>query len=141
MENINTLIENFAFLESWEEKYQYLIDLGEKLLPLDETYKTDSFKVTGCQSQVWLVPEFRDNKFYFKADSDAIIVKGIIYILEAIYNAKDTSEIKNIEVEKIFVTLGLKEHLSPSRRNGMASMVEKIRFYAAAEEQKANEHS
>jgi len=141
MESIETLIDNFSFLESWEDKYQYLIELGEALEPLDEVYKTDAFKVSGCQSQVWIVPEIKNGKFYFKADSDAIIVKGIIYILEAIYSAKDTGKIKNIEVEKIFATLDLKEHLSPSRRNGMTAMVEKIRGYAADKENKADEHS
>ncbi len=130
MESIETLIDNFSFLESWEDKYQYLIDLGESLPPLDECFKTDVFKVPGCQSQVWLVPEIKDGLFFFKADSDAIIVKGIIFILMSIYNAKETSEIKNIEIEKIFAKLGLEEHLSPSRRNGMLSMVERIRFYA-----------
>lgn len=132
MESIETLIDNFSFLESWEDKYQYLIELGESLEVLDEKFKTDDFKVSGCQSQVWLVPEIKDGKFYFKADSDAIIVKGIIYILQAIYSSKDTSAIKNIEVEKIFATLGLKEHLSPSRRNGMAAMVERIVCCAGA---------
>jgi len=136
METIETLIENFSFLESWEDKYQYLIDLGEALLPLDDTLKTDAFKVAGCQSQVWLVPHFQNGKFYFQADSDAIMVRGIISVLTSIYNGKDTTEIKNIEVEKIFDTLGLKEHLSPSRRNGMMSMVNKIRFYASMEEKK-----
>jgi len=104
--------------------------LGEALPCLDDKLKTDSFKVAGCQSQVWLVPHFKNDQFYFEADSDAIIVRGIISILMSVYNAKSTGEIKNIEVEKIFATLGLKEHLSPSRRNGMISMVEKIRFYA-----------
>lgn len=134
MESIETLIDNFSLLESWEDKYQYLIDLGEALPTLDESLKNDTFRVMGCQSQVWLVPQIENNKFYFQADSDAIIVKGIIYILEAIYSGKDTNEIKNIEVEKIFATLGLEEHLSPSRRNGMVSMVEKIRFYAAGKD-------
>ncbi|MBO4294048.1 MAG: SufE family protein [Alphaproteobacteria bacterium] len=134
MESIETLIDNFSLLESWEDKYQYLIDLGEALPTLDESLKNDTFRVMGCQSQVWLVPQIKNNKFYFQADSDAIIVKGIIYILEAIYSGKDTNEIKNIEVEKIFATLGLEEHLSPSRRNGMVSMVEKIRFYAAGKD-------
>ena len=130
MDTIETLIENFSFLDTWEDKYQYLIDLGEQLVPLDAEFKTDSFKVAGCQSQVWLVPENKDGKFYFEADSDAIIVKGIISVLKAIYSGKDTGSIKNIEVEKIFAKLGLEEHLSPSRRNGMMSMVQKIRFYA-----------
>ena len=131
METLDNLIDNFEFLESWEDKYQYLIDLGEKLEPLPENLKTDVFKVAGCQSEVWLVPDCKEGKFCFKADSDAIMVKGIISILLAIYDKKDIKEIKNIEVEKIFAKLGLEEHLSPSRRNGMLSMVEKIRFYAA----------
>ncbi|MBP5615579.1 MAG: SufE family protein [Alphaproteobacteria bacterium] len=131
MENLETLIENFAFLESWEDKYQYLIELGEQLEPLPDNLKTDAFKVAGCQSEVWLVPSMQDKKFCFRADSDAIMVKGIISILLAVYHQKNITEIKNIEVEKIFDKLGLEEHLSPSRRNGMRSMVDKIRFYAA----------
>lgn len=130
MEDIHTLTENFALLESWEEKYQYLIDLGEALPPLDSAYKTADFKVSGCQSEVWLVPEFKNGKLCFKSDSDAIMVKGIISVLLSIYTDKSPAEIKAIEIEKIFAKLGLGEHLSPSRRNGMMSMVEKIRFYA-----------
>lgn len=131
METLESLIENFAFLESWEDKYQYLIELGEELKPLPQNLKTDAFKVAGCQSEVWLVPSLQGKKFCFQADSDAIMVKGIISILMSVYHQKDVTEIKNIEVEKIFDKLGLQEHLSPSRRNGMRSMVDKIRFYAA----------
>lgn len=131
MENINKIIENFSFFDDWEEKYQYLIELGEKLPALDEKYKTDEFKVSGCQSQVWLVPIYKDGKLNFYADSDAIMVKGIIAILLSIYTNKSVKEIKEIEVEDFFVKLGLGEHLSPSRRNGMLSMVDKIRFYAS----------
>lgn len=134
MENIETLCDNFAFLESWEDKYQYLIDLGEKLEPLESCFQKDEFKVAGCQSQVWLVPEIKDRKFYFQATSDAIMVRGIIYILKAIYQGKDVKEIKNIEVEKIFATLGLEGYLSSGRRNGMLSMVEKIRSYTQTAE-------
>ncbi len=130
MENIEDLIENFSMLEDWEDKYQYLIELGEKLPPLEEKYKTDAWKVSGCQSQVWLIPEYKDGLLSFKGDSDAIMVKGIISIVLAIYGNKSAQEIKKIEVEKIFAKLGLGEHLSPSRRNGMMSMVDKIRFYA-----------
>lgn len=130
MENIDTLIENFSILEDWEDKYQYLIDLGEKLSPLDPKFKTDEFKVSGCQSQVWLVPHIDHNRFSFDGDSDAIMVKGIIAVLTEVYRNKSAQEIKEIEVEKIFVKLGLGDHLSPSRRNGMMSMIEKIRFYA-----------
>ena len=130
MEDIEELIENFSMLEDWEDKYQYLIDLGEKLPPLDEKYKTDAWKVSGCQSQVWLVPEHKGGLLSFKGDSDAIMVKGIIAVILAIYSNKSAQEIKKIEVGKIFAKLGLGEHLSPSRRNGMMSMVDKIRFYA-----------
>jgi len=124
------LTQNFAMLEDWEDKYQYLIDLGEKLPALDEKYKTDEFKVSGCQSQVWLVPQYHDGRITFKADSDAIMVKGIIAVLTAVYSDKSAQEIKEFAVEEFFAKLGLGEHLSQSRRNGMISMVDKIRFYA-----------
>ena len=129
---IEELIDNFSFLDGWEEKYQYVIDLGHKLEPLDEKFKTDDWKVKGCQSQVWLVPQIQNGVFHFKGDSDAILVKGIISIILLIYNDKTAAEIKNIDVTKIFVKLGLEENLTPSRRNGMLSMVEKIKQYAAA---------
>ena len=129
---VEELIDNFSFLDGWEEKYQYVIDLGHKLETLDEKFKTDDWKVKGCQSQVWLVPQIRNGIFHFKGDSDAILVKGIISIVLLIYNDKTADEIKNIDVTKIFVKLGLEENLTPSRRNGMLSMVEKIKQYAAA---------
>lgn len=94
MEDIEDLIENFSMLDDWEDKYQYLIDLGEKLPPLDEKYKTDEWKVSGCQSQVWLVPEQQDGILTFKGDSDAIMVKGIIAVILAIYRNKSAQEIK-----------------------------------------------
>jgi cysteine desulfuration protein SufE len=129
---IDELIDNFSFLDGWEEKYQYVIDLGHKLEPLDESFKTDDWKVHGCQSQVWLVPKVTDGKICFRGDSDAILVKGIIAIVLMIYNNKTPAEIKSIDVIKIFAKLGLEENLTPSRRNGMMSMVEKIRQYADA---------
>lgn len=130
MDRIETLIENFELLDDWEDKYQYLIDLGEKLPPLEDRYKTDQWKISGCQSQVWLVPEKDGDFLSFRGDSDAIMVRGIIAVLTEIYKHKSANEIKAIEVEKIFAKLGLGDHLSPSRRNGMMSMVDKIRFYA-----------
>ena len=102
MQDINTLIENFSMLDDWEEKYQYLIELGEHLPPLDEKYKTDEFKVSGCQSQVWLVPVYQNDSLSFYADSDAIMVKGIISVLLSVYANKSVKEIKEIEVEEIF---------------------------------------
>lgn len=130
--DIEELIENFSFFENWEEKYQYVIDLGRKLEPLDETFKTEQWKVKGCQSQVWLVPNYTEGKLCFKGDSDAILVRGIIAIVLLIYNNKTPEEIKSIDVLKIFAKLGLEENLTPSRRNGMLSMVAKIKEYAAA---------
>lgn len=129
---IDELIENFSFFDSWEEKYQYLIDLGYKLEPLDEKFKTEEWKIKGCQSQVWLIPEFKDDKISFKGDSDAILVKGIIAIVLVIYNNKSAEEIKKIDVNEIFVKLGLEENLTPSRRNGMMSMISKINQYATS---------
>lgn len=128
--SIEELIENFAFFDSWEEKYQYVIDLGRHLEPLAAEYKCDEWKVRGCQSQVWLVPTFKPHSIHFYGDSDAILVKGIIAIVLMIYNDKSPEEIKNVDVQEIFAKLGLEENLTPSRRNGMMSMVEKIKQYA-----------
>ena len=129
---IDELIDNFSFLDGWEEKYQYVIDLGHKLEPLDDKFKTDDWKVKGCQSQVWLVPQIKNGIFHFMGDSDAILVKGIIAIVLMIYNDKTAEEIKDIDVAEIFIKLVLEENLTPSRRNGMLSMVEKIKQYATA---------
>ena len=130
MMRIEELLENFELLDDWEDKYRYLIELGEKLEPLDSKYKTDDWKVRGCTSQVWLVPERRDGLLLFRGDSDALIVKGLVAVVLMVFSNKSAKEIKGIEVENIFAKLGLKEHLSPSRRNGLASLVERIRFYA-----------
>ena len=135
---IDDLIENFEFLDNWEDKYRYIIELGEKLPAFDDSYKIDSWKVEGCTSQVWLVPDIKEGVISFIGDSDASIVRGIIAIVLMIFSNKSVKEIKQIEVENIFVKLGLQEHLSPSRRNGLASMVEKIKFYA---DKLDNEHS
>ena len=128
--DILELEENFSFFESWEEKYQYVIDLGHKLEPLAPQYHTDEWKVQGCQSQVWLVPHLNNGCFHFVGDSDAILVKGIIAIVLMIYNDKTPQQIKNIDIAEIFAKLGLEENLTPSRRNGMMSMVAKIKEYA-----------
>ena len=111
--DIEELTDNFSFCETWEERYGYIIDLGSKLENLDAQFKTPQWKVPGCQSQVWLV-----------------IVRGLIAIVLIVYNDKSPSEIKNIAIEDIFAKLGLQDNLSPSRRNGLMSMVNKIKFYA-----------
>lgn len=128
--DIEELIDNFSFFDCWEEKYQYVIDLGRNLEPLSDDYKTETWKIKGCQSQVWLVPSFNNGVIHFCGDSDAILVKGIIAIVLLIYNDKTPAEIKNINIKDIFIKLGLEENLTPSRRNGMMSMVAKINEYA-----------
>lgn len=127
---IEELIENFSFLDTWEDKYRYIIELGEKMPPLPNELKTSAWQVKGCQSQVWLIPSKDGDKLKFQGDSDAMIVKGLISIVLLIYNNKSPSAIKAVAVEDIFVKLGLKDHLSPSRRNGLEAMIEKIRHYA-----------
>ena len=127
---IEELIDNFSFLDSWEDKYRYIIELGEKLPPLPPNLKTEDWKVKGCQSQVWLVPLKKGDNLQFLGDSDAMIVKGLISIVLLIYNNKSPSAIKAVAVDDIFAKLGLKDHLSPSRRNGLEAMVAKIRQYA-----------
>ncbi|MBQ8660724.1 MAG: SufE family protein [Alphaproteobacteria bacterium] len=128
--DISELIDNFEFLDGWEDKYRYIIELGEKLPPLAQEFHAEEWKVRGCQSQVWLVPHRENGRLRFEGDSDAMIVKGLIAIVLMIYNDKSPEEIKSIAVDDIFAKLGLAEHLSPSRRNGLISMTEKIRCYA-----------
>ncbi len=105
--NIEELIDNFSFCETWEDRYGYIIDLGNNLENLEDKFKTPDWKVPGCQSQVWLVPEYKDGKIHFRGDSDAIIVRGLIAIVLADCNDKSPSEIKNITIEDIFAKLGL----------------------------------
>ena len=125
------LIENFEFLDSWEDKYRYIIELGEKLEPLPEQFHTEDWLVKGCQSQVWLVPQkMSDRKIKFSGDSDAMIVKGLIAIVLMIYSNLTAAEIKKLAINDIFASIGLQEHLSPSRRNGLEAMIEKIKHYA-----------
>ena len=128
---IDELIENFEFLDSWEDKYRYIIELGEKLEPLSEEFHTQEWLVKGCQSQVWLVPQkLSDGKISFLGDSDAMIVKGLIAIVLMLYNNLTSNEIKKLAINDIFASIGLQDHLSPSRRNGLEAMIEKIKHYA-----------
>ena len=110
-----------------EEQFPQMLQPVE---PLDEQFKTEEWKVRGCQSQVWLLPSRQGDKIHFRGDSDAVIVKGLIAIVLMIYSDKSPSEIKAVAVEDIFAKLGLGEHLSPSRRNGLIAMTEKIKYYA-----------
>lgn len=129
------LVENFELFDDWEDRYRYIIDLGRKLPPLPDTFKTEATKVRGCMSQVWMVPGHPKNdekKFAFAADSDAHIVKGLIAVLGILFSGKSSAEILEIDTESAFETIGLDQHLSPTRRNGLVSMVQKIKGYASA---------
>ena len=123
------LENDFELLSDWEDRYGYIIDLGKALPAMDEELKTDENKVRGCTSQVWLVEtaDSTDESFKFIADSDAIIVKGLVAILMLVYNGKSKAEIKEMSIEEVFTKLGLDSHLSVNRRNGFFSMVERIK--------------
>lgn len=126
MTDISDIIDAFSYLSDWEDKYRYLIELGEGLDAFPDDCRTDAFKVEGCMSQVWLVPHFDGEQFTFKADSDASIVKGLIAVILACYNEKTPEQILDVNIDAIFHTLGLEMNLSPTRRNGFFSMVSKI---------------
>jgi len=129
------LKENFALLDDWEDRYRYLIDLGRKLPAFPDALRTDANKVRGCMSQVWMVPGHTAGdsaRFAFAADSDAHIVKGLIAVLGTLFSGKSPEEIARVDTESAFAALGLDQHLSPSRRNGLVSMVEKIKGYASS---------
>jgi cysteine desulfuration protein SufE len=135
--DIEELIENFEYLDDWEERYGYIIELGKKIDSLDEKFKTEENKVKGCTSQVWIISEVEQENgentiIKFKADSDAHIVRGLIKIALLIFSEKTAKEIFETKTEEIFQKLGLDTHLSPSRRNGLVSMVEKIKNTAKA---------
>ena len=127
---IEQLLEDFELLDSWEERYKYVIDLGKKLPPMPEEYKIEENKVRGCMSQVWfkfLPSQSSPPKIEFLADSDAFIVKGLAAILHLIYSGKTKEEAMKINLDETFKKLGLESHLSMNRRNGFYSMAERIR--------------
>lgn len=137
MTSINEIMENFELLDDWEDRYRYVIELGNGLEPLTEAEHSSEYKVRGCASQVWLVSAIKPNgagdpHLYFRGDSDAHIVRGLIAILLAIYSGKEADEILSLDVEALFARMGLRDHLTQQRSNGLASMVARIRADAAA---------
>lgn len=138
---IDSLIEDFGFLDDWEDRYRYVIELGRSLPPLSDSERTEANKVRGCASQVWLVSEARRNgeavdqgepALGFRGDSDAHIVRGLIAILLALYSGRSAQEIVAIDAEAALGRLGLREHLTAQRSNGLSSMVNRIRADAHA---------
>lgn len=124
-------VDAFAFMEDWEQKYEYIIDLGKELKGLPDEKKTDDNLIKGCQSKVWIDAEFKEGKLYFNADSDGILPKGIISLLVSIYSGHTTQEILASDF-KFIEEIGLQEFLSPSRANGLMAMTKQIKFYAVA---------
>lgn len=129
-ENVTDMVEDFTFLDDWEDRYMHVIDMGKALPPLLPEEKTDATKVKGCVSQVWLITERRDGKFYFRGDSDAHIVKGLVAIVLKLYSGRTSSEIQSLDAQPVLAKLGLSEHLSPQRSNGLQAMILRIKHEA-----------
>ncbi|MGB4057576.1 MAG: SufE family protein [Alphaproteobacteria bacterium] len=127
---IDEVIENFSLFDDWEDRYRYLIDLGRKLPPIDDSLKTDETLVRGCTSRVWMVAYVNNGVFHFEADSDAHIVRGLVALLMEIYQDRPISEFSGIDIEGMFKAIGLDQNLSPNRRNGFFAMVERIKALA-----------
>lgn len=127
----NEIVADFSFFDDWEERYNYMIDLGKSLPLIDPKYKTEQYLIKGCQSQVWLHSELNNGKIVFTADSDAIITKGIIAILIRTFSNQSPQDILSADL-KFIDEIGLKEHLSPTRANGLVSMIQQIKLYAKA---------
>ena len=125
------VVEEFALFDSWDDKYEYIIDLGKRLPPLDEKYKIDENKVKGCQSTVWLAAEYNDGRIYFKADSDAVIVKGLISMLIRVLSGQKPEAIMEAPLDFIG-KIGMMGHLAQTRSNGLLSMVRQMKHYALA---------
>ena len=131
------LVEEFEFLGEWMQRYEYMIELGKSLPLIDEQYKTEDNIIKGCQSKVWVHAELKDDKLVFTADSDAIITKGIIAILIRVFSIQKPKDI--IESNTEFIDeIGLKEHLSPTRANGLVSMIKQLKMYAIAYQTQLN---
>ena len=130
-ETQDEIIEEFSELDDWMDRYQLLIDLGNEQEPLDEQYKTDQNLIDGCQSRVWLQTDYNNGKLFFTAESDALIVKGIVALLIRVLSGHTPQEI--LDADLYFIgQIGLREHLSPTRSNGLLAMVKQMRMYAAA---------
>ena len=127
----NEIVDEFSLFDNWDDKYEYIIDLGKKLPPLDDQYKKDENKVRGCQSTVWLVADYRDGKVFYKAESDAVIVKGLISMLIRVLSGHTPDDIVNAKLDFIN-KIGMMTHLAQTRSNGLLSMVKQMKNYALA---------
>src|SRR6476620_3155599 len=131
LETEKEIVEEFSLFDSWDDKYEYIIDLGKKLPPLEDEYKIDENKVRGCQSTVWLVADHTDGKVFYKAESDAVIVKGLISLLIRVLSGHTSDEILNAKLGFI-QQIGMTTHLAQTRSNGLLAMVKQMKNYALA---------
>jgi len=127
----NEIVEEFSVFDDWMDRYQYIIDFSKDLPIIDESLKTEQYKIKGCQSSVWLNAEYKDGKVLFTADSDAVITKGIVALLVKVLSGHTPQEIQSAELHFI-EDIGLKENLSPTRSNGLLAMIKQMRLYAIA---------
>ncbi|MBV7530577.1 SufE family protein [Chitinophaga sp. sic0106] len=131
------VIDDFSFMENWEDKYEYIIQLGKELPLIPEQYKTDDNLIKGCQSRVWLHTELKDGKLLFSADSDAVITKGLVSLMISVLSGHTPKEIAEAEI--FFIdAIGLSSHLSPTRSNGLLSMLKQMKLYSVAYQAKNN---
>jgi len=128
-EKANEIVDEFSIFEDWMDKYNYLIDMGKEMEPMEEESKTKQNLISGCQSQLWLTAKYDKGKIYLKADSDAIITKGIANVLIRVLNGETPDIILNYDLS-FLDKIGLQEHLSPTRSNGLVSMIRQIKLYA-----------
>lgn len=132
--DIEELVDDFDFFETWEERYRYLIDLGRQLPDMDDADKVEANRVRGCISKVWVVPRVVDatpKRLEFDADSDSSIVRGLVALAKVMFHGKTAEEIEAVDIDDVFARIGFDAHLSVNRRNGFQSMVRKIRAHAA----------
>jgi cysteine desulfuration protein SufE len=131
------IVEEFSLFDNWEDKYEYLIDMGKKLPKLDDAHKKDENKIRGCQSTVWMVSEYKDGRIYYKADSDAMIVKGLISMLIRVFSGQKPSDIVAADM-KFIDTIGMSTHLAQTRSNGLRSMIKQMKLDAVVWASKEN---
>lgn len=127
------IVADFEFLDDWEDRYRYVIEEGKKMQPLEDALKVPATKVKGCASQVWLHPTIEDGIFWFDGDSDAMIVRGLIAVLRALYNGLPVADVSQVDARSELARLGLNDHLSSQRSNGLRAMVQRIQDVSAAQ--------
>src|SRR5690554_2498554 len=133
----DAIVEEFAFFDDWMGRYEYLIELGQSMPLIEDEYKTDEFKIRGCQSQVWVRPDYRDGLIYYKGDSDALITKGLVALLVRVLSGQPPEAVASADLS-FLEQIGMMEHLSTTRKNGLAQLVKQLQSYARSKVQSMN---